>query len=784
MSEKPNYLLRIWLELKGRKVAAFFLGYVATCVAVIEFVDISSDRFDIPESTIKLLYLIAILGLPFAITIPWVIFRKRHITNTEKPNDGDERSISHNIPSQITTFIGRKKETEEIQDLIKEHRLVSLTGPGGCGKTRLACEVATLLFSDYSDGVWFVDLSPVSDENMVSKEILEALNIPEEPGKSILKILGENIRDKNLLIIIDNCEHLVKSCALITANLLQTSPGLKVLTTSREALGVKGEKVWIIPSLSLPNDKAKVTITGAKNSEAVKLFTDRAQLNNPDFSINEINVGDIVNICTKLDGIPLAIELAASRTIHMEPNIILEKITGGFDQFKISDPSVPDRQKTLQATIEWSYSLLSDNEKKLFIRLVVFAGGFDLSAAEEICSDDELPKNLIMDLLNRLVERSVIYSRKEVNKPKRYRQFETIKQFAKEKLHGLKSEEYLKEGHLLYYLKLAEQAFKEQFDLQLHWLNKLDLEHDNLMSALNWSEKQCPEKFVLLSSALGWFWILHSHYILGKKFLEKALSKSITNPESKARVLSNLGVLRRYLKAPDQALENITESLKIYEIFDSPIEKAIALGWASELYIAIFRDFETGFKYSKQSLELARKIGKPGLINQGLLFTCQSLVYSKQFKKAATFVEDLLVSSEELSQPLGIMGAYHFRSDCFLGMNNFIDAEISYSSGIEKGMEYGNLYITTADIQGVAFACSGQSRWAKAIKLNAAALKKFTEMCVSMQGMYGFWDEWMDTYIGGAAEKLGKELTSRYEEEGKSMKFDQVIEYALDFNKN
>ena len=326
-------LYHFWKELKRRKVLYFLIGYVAACFAIIEFFDVASDRFTIPDRTFDLLYIIAAIGLPLVVVLPWFINRKERDedddngTMKSKPPSKDEKRPHHNLPAQLTTFIGRKKEMETVRELLDDHRIVSLTGSGGSGKTRLAIEVAVQLVPDYEDGVWFVDLAPIADGDLVANEFMEVLEIKEIPKQQNINTLINQIKEKSLLIILDNCEHLLSACTEITSNLLQSAPGLKILVTSREALNISGEQVWRVPSLSLPNIKKIPDVENAKESEAVLMFIDRARLNNTEFDLVTENVKGVVTICNKLDGIPLAIELVASRTRFMSIQMILDLLS-------------------------------------------------------------------------------------------------------------------------------------------------------------------------------------------------------------------------------------------------------------------------------------------------------------------------------------------------------------------------------------------------------------------------------------------------------------------------
>jgi len=762
------------------------IAYLATCFAVIEFVDISSSQFNIPDGSIKLLYLIAAIGLPVVILLPWYFNRHRQenaqdkATHIKKSSAKDEKLVQHNLPIQLTSFIGRQREIPIVRQLINDHRLVTLIGTGGCGKTRMSIEVAAHLVQDNEDGVWFVDLAPITSEDLVAKEITEVLKIKEVPNQLIFETLIDKIKDKNLLIILDNCEHLVKACAEIAVNLVQSVPGLKILATSREALCITGEQVWRVPSLTLIDPKTIIDLEHAKDSEAVLLFADRARMNNPEFELETANVNEVVTICNKLDGIPLALELVASRTRHMNTHMILERFSDRFDQLSSSHPGTSKRQQTLQATIEWSYNLLSHNEKILFVRLSVFSGGFDIEAAEEVCSDDQLPKETVLDTLSRLVDRSLVYTIKSTDHSMRYNRLETLRQFARLKLLSQKEEDVIMNRHLQYYLKMAEEAYNGQFESQVRWLIMLEQDHDNLIAAMDWSEKHSPEKYVRLSGALAWFWSMHSHISKGKDYLERAMSKNVSKSGAYAQVLYGLAMIVFYIGEIPRSVDLLNESLKIWRQLDNPWEEAIVLSYFS-FVLASAGDSETGLRYSQESVEIARKIGNPVLIDYCLIDLCQSYIHTKQYDLAKPMIEEFLDSANEQKQSGLIIRARRFLGHCALCEGNYTEAEKGYGLALDTALKYGNILDAAFELQCLAFSVSGQSRLAKSIKLHAAACEKARILGVSTYGLIHIHDEYIDTYIGEAREKLGEEVSREYYEEGKNMGFEAAVEYALDF---
>jgi len=320
---------------------------------------------------------------------------------------GKKRLQRNNLPAQLSSFIGREAEIIEVKQLLAETRLLTLTGAGGCGKTRLALQVAADLLAEYPDGVWLVELAPASDADLVTQLTAKALRIPEQPRRALMETLVDRLRSKRLLLVLDNCEHLLDACAKLADALLKTCFNLRILATSREAIGVAGERVWQVPPLATPGPVAKISLESLCQFEAVRLFTERAVAVQPRFALTEATGPVVAKICSRLDGIPLAIELAAARTSALSVAQIAERLQDGFRLLSHGARTALPRHQTLQATMDWSYALLTEPEQLLFQRLAVFAGGFGLEAAENVCAGDRLQSDQILDLLTGLVEKSL-----------------------------------------------------------------------------------------------------------------------------------------------------------------------------------------------------------------------------------------------------------------------------------------------------------------------------------------------------------------------------------------
>ncbi|MBK7317670.1 protein kinase [Candidatus Villigracilis affinis] len=449
----------------------------------------------------------------------------------------------NNLPIQLTAFIGREKEIEEVIESIKNHRLVTLTGSGGTGKTRLSLQVAENLLDQF-EYFWFVELAPISDPANIPQAILSAMGISEQQGKSAQELINEYLQDKNTLIVLDNCEHLIEASAKISYALLNHAPALKILASSREALGVKGEMAWHVPSLSVPDINHLPEFDELSQYESIRLFVERATLAKPNFTATKENAAFIAQVCSRLDGIPLAIELAASRVKALSVDQIAARLD---DRFRLltggSRTSLP-RQQTLRATIDWSYNLLTEEEKTLLRGLTVFSGGWTLEAAESVCIQEGSEFD-ILNLLSRLVDKSLVNL-----KDSRYRILETVRQYALEKLAESGEVDAVRDRHLDYYLKLTERAEpKLRSAQQLIWLNRLEAEHDNLRTALEWSLGRDDAEISLRFTGAGWFfWGMRGYSKDGSRWLKAALEKPGAEKRgaARAKALTGLAYMARY----------------------------------------------------------------------------------------------------------------------------------------------------------------------------------------------------------------------------------------------
>jgi predicted ATPase/class 3 adenylate cyclase len=444
----------------------------------------------------------------------------------------------HNLPIQLTSFIGREHDIAAVMRLLATTRLLTLTGPGGTGKTRLALQVATEMLTHFPDGVWLVELAPVSNPVLVPQTLATTLRLSEESGRPLLTTLTNHLRAKHSLLVLDNCEHLIEACAQLCETLLRACPNLNILATSREPLGIAGETTFLVPSLSLPDMRHAPSVEGLTQYESVRLFVDRAAAAMPDFIVTRQNALSVAQVCLRLDGMPLAIELAAARVKMLTVEQIATRLQDRFRLLLGGNRTALPRHQTLSALIDWSYDLLSEPERALLRRLSVFAGGWTLEAAEAVCVGERNDGYNILDLLTQLVNKSLVVAEREQGREARYHLLETIRQYAKEKLLEVREEANVRNGHLQFFLKWAEETEPKLHGAQqIVWLDRLEAEHDNLRAAWEWSraDRASEEQGLRLADALLWFWYIRNAISEGRSWLEDALSRGRASERTTAR---------------------------------------------------------------------------------------------------------------------------------------------------------------------------------------------------------------------------------------------------------
>ena len=517
----------------------------------------------------------------------------------------------NNLPLQLTSFIGREQELEEVKKLLRTTRLLTLFGLGGIGKTRLSLHVAAEAMVDYPDGVWFVELAPLADGRSVPQAIASVLGVREEVGRPVLEALLKYMKDRRLLLILDNCEHLIHACAEVATQLLQSGPHLKILASSRERLRVTGETSFPVSALAVPDPYQKFLHTALGQYAAARLFIDRTVAVLPAFEVTASNATAVAEICHRLDGIPLAIELAAARVRALSVEQIAARLEDRFRLLTTGDRAATPRQQTLRALIDWSYDLLTEDERVLLRRLAVFAGGWTLDAAEAVGAGGDLDPGDIVDVLTRLVEKSLVAADPEGG---RYRLLETVRQYAQERLNASGEGDEVRARHLAFYLALAETA-----DPNLRgpdagvWLSRLDLNGENFLSAHAWCDhaENGADLGLRLVHSVKRYLATRGLLALGHRATVEALARpgAQRRTSARARGLFDAGQLGFFMGRYGEAQEYLEESLSIArEIGDTRMVAMVLqpLGMASVAQ----GDSSAARRYLEEALSLAQELGE------------------------------------------------------------------------------------------------------------------------------------------------------------------------------
>jgi predicted ATPase/DNA-binding CsgD family transcriptional regulator len=525
--------------------------------------------------------------------------------------------IADNISLQLTSFIGREQEIAAIAHLLAHTRLISLIGAGGIGKSRLALEVARRSAETFPDGLWFVEFASLSDETLLYSTLASALDVQEEKNVPLVTTVCTFLAAKKALLILDNCEHLVAACAVCVETLLHACPTLSLLVTSREALNIGAETLFLVPPLLFPPHEEMVQLTAARQFEAVTLFLARARSIQLHFTLTPANFEAVVQVCRAVDGIPLALELAAARLRIMPIEQIAIRLTEqpGAHLHLLSQGmrTAPSRQQTLRATLDWSYALLSPREQRLLQRVALFAGGWTLEAAEAVCADAEIPQEEILDLLGQLVNKSLVVVSEESTLTEagevaslhaRYRLLETVRQYTYEKLQDGGEEQELQKRHIAYFLFLAQQADAIlRGRKQRIWLHRLDCERDNLRAALTYAlHIPAAQHGLQLASALAWYWIMRTSFSEGGLWLQEMLSLvRDEDPHIRATALYRAGIVA-WFRSDFQHLADYSEqSLALFSLLNDT--RGIGCSLSNLVELTRWRgDYSSALQLGEQAL--------------------------------------------------------------------------------------------------------------------------------------------------------------------------------------
>jgi non-specific serine/threonine protein kinase len=530
---------------------------------------------------------------------------------------GDPVAPPTNLPAALTSFVGRERELAELAALLPTTRLLTLAGAGGVGKTRLALELARTAPSGFPDGVWLADLAPLADPLLVPQAVTTTLGIQEQAGRPLTQRLAAWLASKTALLVLDNCEHLLDACAALAEALLSACPGLSLLATSREPLGIAGETVWRVPSLALPDAGDRASVEALTRAEAVRLFADRARASRPGFAVTAQNAAAVAELCRRVDGIPLALELAAARLRTLPVEEVAARLDDRFRLLTGGSRTALPRHRTLRATIDWSHELLTEPERVLFRRLSVFAGGCTLEAAEAVCNGDGIEDGAVVDLVARLADKSLAQM-EDRDGAARCRLLETVRQYAAEKLAEAGEAEATRARHAAWCAALAERAEPALVGPeQAAWLDRLAAERDNLRAALAWSLERDPAAGLGLAASMWAFWRMRGSHFEGCGWLERLLARAPARTATRVKSLLAVAFLARMQGDRASARAWADEALALGRTLGdpAPIMRALTELGTIDLHGG---DYQSARAWLEEALPLWRSAGDQHDLAEGL----------------------------------------------------------------------------------------------------------------------------------------------------------------------
>jgi predicted ATPase/class 3 adenylate cyclase len=726
----------------------------------------------------------------------------------------------NNLPIQPTPLLGREREVAEIADLLRhaDVRLLTLTGTGGTGKTRLALQSAAELIDDFEDGVFLVALAPISDPELVASTVAGALSVSESAGRPLKEDLRDFLNTKELLLVLDNFEQVVDAAPLV-GELLSGCPGLKVLATSRTLLRIYGEHEYAVRPLELPDPDHLPPIETLRQYEAIRFFTERARAANAHFSLTNENALAVAEICARLDGLPLAIELAAARTKLLSPQAMCSRLSDPLKFLTGGARDLPERQRTLRGAIAWSHALLNEDEQALFARLSVFSDGCALEAVEAVCDP---VGDLFVDVLeglSSLLDKSLLRQEEMVEEEPRFVMLETIREYARERLELSGEAEEIRRMHAEYFLALAEQgASEQQGPEETAWLERLDLEHDNMRAALSWMlESEEAEPGMRLAGALWQFWDMRGYYGEGRRWLEEALAKDGRASAVRAKALEGVGWLADLQGDIDRAVAAAEEGLSLsarvkiessvrasflrilgsaayvhgdHEQAARLYEESLALsrearderGVASSLLqlgnvSSDLGDHEEAKTFYEEGLALSRKLDDKALLASALISVGAEFLLQGDHERGAMLNEE----AAELYRERGNRGHLQYALDnlgwAALVRGNLQQAEELHRESLALSRQLGDKLVAAEALEGLACSASARGEAERVARLFGAA--------EALREAVGYRQEprehaLREPYLVAARPRLSEARWDAARAEGRRLGFEEAIAYALE----
>jgi predicted ATPase/DNA-binding SARP family transcriptional activator/DNA-binding NarL/FixJ family response regulator len=705
-------------------------------------------------------------------------FRRLYPSREEHPHEKLRSIHPHNLPEALTSFVGRRTELVKVRRALAMSRLLTLIGAGGCGKTRLALEVTRDLVGVYTDGAWLVQLAGLSEPELVPQQVADALGVREQPNRPLLSTLLEELQTKKLLLVLDNCEHLVDACAWLVEMLLGSCPDLRVLATSREALGVSGELTWRVPSLSLPEHEHLTDARHLTHCESVRLFVDRACYRDPAFVLSPQNATAVAKICRQLDGIPLAIELAAARVGALSVEQIALRLADSIKLLSAGRRTASQRHKTLKGTLDWSYGLLSELERKMFCRLSVFVGGWTLEAAEAVAAGNGIDKEDVLHLLLRLVDKSMVVAEATVDGQVRYRLLEPVRQYGRECLKEGGEADAVLNRHTSFFFALAQKAEPELRKVQQEaWAEQLKREYENLRAALSWViASEQTELGLQLAKALGPFWYLRGMLREGQRWLRAALANEDAVPASiRAKGFSTSAFIAFHQGDYQRTVALCEEVLALpREMLDTADVAAMLTNLG--LTALVHSDYERSAALLEEAAALWHQIGdKVGTVRT---LYCLGLIaaFRGDHGKATALHEEVLSLAWDVGDKVGIAWSLAQGALAALSRGDYDQAKALCIEGIELTRQTGYGHSSIFVLRILAALASAQGQPVRSARLWGMAETLGESIGIAVTPIEQLYYR---PYIAAARSQLDEAAWEAARAKAKALTQEEAIEYVL-----
>jgi predicted ATPase/DNA-binding CsgD family transcriptional regulator len=596
----------------------------------------------------------------------------------------ESRVPRSNLPTALTSFVGRQREVAEISHLVQSSRLVTMTGAAGSGKTRVALRSASVLVQHFPDGTYWVELAQLDDPRLVPGTVANALHVPESADRPVLESLVDALDQKSLLLILDNCEHVRDACSSMLA-ILQSRTSVSVLATSREPLNVAGEQLYLLPPMSVP--PAGAALDQLAQHDAVRLFAERARRVLPSFRIEDNTADVVASICRRLDGLPLAIELASARINVLSLEQIAERLDNRFGLLGVASPEMRTHHRTLRSAIDWSYELLSPAEQAMLRRLSVFAGGCTLDSVEHVCVGDPLRSEIVIDSLASLIDKSLVIARTLVRGDARYMFLETIREYGLEQLHAAGEVSEVRDRHLRYYRDLSEDvAPKLAGSYQQLWVAWIESEHDNLRSALSWAlESEQIESGLRVAIALYQFWTIRNFATEGLRWFDELLNRSseTVSPRLRANALAFAAFMAGFKGETHAQITYGRRAAELFASMDAKDPRARAWALTAQAHGArAAGDFRAEFEIASEVTQIYRDLGESYLT--GIVLTTYTPIATLlgEYERAHEMLDEGMSLLRERGDPYRIGMAWNFAGDLARCEERYARAVAAYEESL------------------------------------------------------------------------------------------------------